>query len=60
MTYTHKSTTEQVTLIEEKKVHNGLGIAHVVLKRANGKTLTIPKKEFENNYKIVGSIKLYT
>ena len=50
MIYTHTTTSEQVTLIEEKKVHNGLGIAHVVIKRANGKTLTIPKKEFENNF----------
>jgi len=53
LTYTHKSTSEQVTLIEEKKVHNGLGIAHVVLKRANGKTLTMPKKEFENNFVVL-------
>lgn len=50
-TYTHTTTSEQVTLLEEKKVHNGLGLPHVVLKRANGKTLTIQKKEFENNYK---------
>jgi len=55
LTYTHTHTSEQVTLIEEKKVHNGLGLPHVVLKRKNGKTLTIPKKEFENNYKIVAS-----
>jgi hypothetical protein len=46
-TYTHTTTSEQVTLIEEKKVHNGLGLPHVVLKRANGKTLTIPKKNLK-------------
>lgn len=52
-THTHKTTQETVTFVEEKKVHNGLGIPHVVLKRKNGRTLTIPKKEFENNYLVL-------
>lgn len=51
-THTHTTTKEPVTLIKELKVHNGLGIAHVVLKRKYGRTLTIPKRKFERDWKI--------
>ena len=51
-THTHTTTKEPVTLIKELNVHNGLGIAHVVLKRKYGRTLTILKRKFERDWKI--------
>ena len=50
LTHQHKTTNEQVTLLETLNVYNGLGIKHYRLKRENGREITIPFGEFENNY----------
>jgi len=46
LTHQHKTTNEQVTLLETLNVYNGLGIKHYRLKRENGSIIVIPFGEF--------------
>lgn len=51
--YTHKSTNEEATIFSTPVINTGTPTPHVVLKRNGKPNLTITKREFERDWKII-------